>query len=152
MSVIDAARARGLTVSNIEMGIDPLIPDMARVDEFDELVAWFEQAEPRDAPIMLLTNQEMLLFATGRPPAFPEYETTFFLAGWQMMPESRTRQIDHDDLIARLESAPAIFVVDRDDRQAQSFRETFPELVEEVLARAREEVRIGGYVVSRIGG
>jgi hypothetical protein len=142
---VEFERGRGLVIARDALA-------RARFEEFDVLIEWFERVTPGDAPVLLLTNQEMVLFATGRPPAFPEHETSFFLAGWNMLPESRIAEIDVDELLERLDSGAVVFVVDRDDHQAESFRHAFPDLVAGVQERSRAVARIGRYVVSRIGG
>lgn len=137
------AAGRGLSMSEFQR-------DARSFDEFEELIAWFESAKPAHAPIVLLTNQELILFATGRPAAFPELETQFFLAGWGMLSPKRIAQVDVPERLDELAARAPLFVVEREDEQAASLRAAFPHWVDGVRARAREVARIGRYTVSRI--
>ena len=137
------AVAEGLSVSPLERAL-------GRFDELAEVIAWLGQAEPRTASLVLLTNQELILFASGRAPALPEYQSAFFTAGWGMLPPRRAASIDQAVLLRRLESHEAVFVVARDDAQADALRLTFPELVAGVRARSVEDAQIGSYTISRL--
>jgi hypothetical protein len=83
--------------------------------DLEALIAYLEELEPRSAPLFLLSNLEMIRLFSGRPHLFPQQEFSLFLAGWGILPEGQTGELDGDEMLRRLrDSRDAILIHHRD--------------------------------------
>jgi len=96
------------------------IPDMERV------AAWLA-AKPGPAPVLLLGNDEMILFSSGREPLLPRLRAHLFWIGWGIG-SSHGRADLEAELLRRLEAEPAALVVDAEDGPSRRLRAAFPHL------------------------
>lgn len=119
------------------------------VDEFERLIAYLRTAEPRQAPIFALTNEEMLYFLSGHRHLFPKREPYLFLLGWGMLPAREIEALDVDAMIRRLRSTPDVLVIDRDDDASGRLRAALPTLSAFLSERFAVSATIGGYRVLR---
>lgn len=135
-------RARGLRLDAVQR-------EEQRVPHVEALVAWLAIHEPPDAPLFLLTNEEMIPFLAKRPVLYPDHSFALFLAGWGMLSPERQRELDTDPMVARLLAEPDAIVVHRPDPSATRLRRAMPRLREIVERDFRVVERFGPYRVLR---
>lgn len=119
------------------------------ISDVEELVAWLRAAEPADAPLLLLTNQEMIPFLSGRPTLFADHRYALFLAGWGMLPAAQQRELDTAALLARVKNARDLLVVYRMDPTAANLRRALPRLRDYIEKNFRVVAHFGVYRVLR---
>ena len=113
------------------------------------LVDHLQSQEPADAPVLLITNEPMLLVLSGRRSLAPEYMLELFLIGLDMWPaEPRDPAIERT-LLERLAAAPGALLVERDDASSLQLRRRFPELNRTLDTQFGVEYRVGPYRVLR---
>ena len=99
-----------------------------RTGRFRELARYLLDREPTGAPLVLLADEQMTLFVTGRDSLFPEADTLLLIAGFNQLSRDGIRAIDQGALIDRLRARPETLVVDGGDRMAKRLRISLPEL------------------------
>ncbi|MEE2674115.1 MAG: glycosyltransferase family 39 protein [Myxococcota bacterium] len=117
--------------------------------DVEELVAWLRAAEPPDAPLLLLTNREMIPYLSGRPTLFPDERYALFLAGWGMLPAAQQRELDTGAMLERLKNAQDLLVVHRTGPAAVNLRRALPRLRDYIEKNFRVVARFGVYRVLR---
>jgi hypothetical protein len=115
----------------------------------ETLVAHLSELEPSDAPLLLLTNEEMIRFSSGRPHVFPKREFHFFLAGWGLIPELMLLELDGEGMIEQLRAQPDAIVVSHGDVTFQNIRKAMPRLMAELERTHKVTARFGPYRVLR---
>lgn len=115
------------------------------IRDVEELVAWLRTAEPRDAPLLLLTNEEMIPFLSDRRPLFPDHGYALFLAGWGMLPRPLERELDTEAMVARVKNARDLIVVHRMDPTAANLRRALPRVSGYIEENFRVVARFGVY-------
>jgi hypothetical protein len=133
---------RGIRLSESKAG-DPVVG----VTEW--LVLHLRETEPLDAPLFLLSNDNMLPFLSGRERLFRDRIYFFYLMGWDMLPESDLARLDRAEMLQRLEAEPDPFVIDRDDRSSENVRKYLPEIDRYLEENFRVAYRVGAYKVLR---
>jgi hypothetical protein len=113
------------------------------------LVLHLRETEPLDAPLFLLSNDNMLPFLSGRERLFRDRSYFFYLMGWDMLPESDLARLDRAEMLRRLEAAADPFVIDRDDFSSENVRKYLPEIDRYLEESFRVAYRVGGYKVLR---
>lgn len=137
------SRARGLRLDAVQRAEQQL-------PHVEALVSWLATAAPSDAPLLVLSNDDGLVFLSGHPALFADHGFALLLAGWGMLPAERRRELDTEGMLARLERAEGLIVITRaGDPTAANRRRALPRLVEH-LERSFEVVeRFGPYRVLR---
>jgi hypothetical protein len=115
----------------------------------ERLVAHLSELEPGDAPLLLLSNEEMIRFSTGRPHLFPDREFHFFLAGWGLIPELMLLELDGKEMIEQLRARPDAIVVSHGDVTFQNIRRAMPRVIAELERTHVVTARYGPYRVHR---
>jgi hypothetical protein len=137
---LDLPRTRG-----IEAG--PFLANLLQIDDFEKLVSFLNTLSPREAPLFLVTNEEMILFLTGREPLFPDRELYLFLLGWEMLPDRQIEELDARAMVKRLRDTPDAIVIDPRDAFSTRFREALPEVSRFIDEEFSLLKRIGHYDV-----
>lgn len=119
------------------------------IAQVEQLVAYLDQLEPRDAPIFLLSNQEMLRYFTGRPHLFPDQAFYLFLAGWGMLSDALRPEFDSPEMIETLRGTPNAILVWHRDVTADNLREAVPRIAAEVDDSYEITAEIGSFRVLR---
>ena len=117
--------------------------------DVEELVAYLATVDPPDAPILLLTNEEMIAFLSGRPRLFGDHGYSLFLAAWGMLPRVHSRELDTEAARARLQQARDVLVVHRVDPTAANLRRALPKLSAVIEREFDVVARFGVYRVLR---
>ena len=117
------------------------------VDDMERLLEKLQSSEPRDAPILVLSNEDMILFLSGRKPLYPEARAELFWIGWGMLPDPRIRELDVEGMVRRLAQTPATIVIDRSDDSARRLREALPALRTFIDQNYEVRERVGVYRV-----
>jgi hypothetical protein len=121
--------------------------DEMHLDDMERLMEELQSSEPRDAPILVLSNEEMIVFLSGRKPLYPDTRAELFWIGWGMLPDPRIRELDVDGMIRRLRQTPETIVIDRSDDSARRLREALPALRKFIDQNYEVRRRIGVYRV-----
>jgi hypothetical protein len=120
----------------------------APVAALEGLVDHLRRSIAADAPLLLLSNDFMIPFLSDRRDLLPDTQLRRFLLGWGMLPAGRDSGIDEQELIRRLEGAPAAVVIDRrGDDSAARIRGGLPALAARIDQRFRETARFGPFRV-----
>lgn len=117
------------------------------LDDFERLEAWLAVERPSDAPLFVLSNEEMIGFASGRPALFEEHRLELFWIGWGLLPESGIGRLDESAMLARLAAHADTLVIDSGDDTAQRVRSALPALAAFVQGEFEERQRFGVYRV-----
>jgi hypothetical protein len=136
------ARTQGIALSERKI-------EQQKLRDVEELVAWLRAAEPADAPLLLLTNEEMIAFLSGRRALFADHGYALFLAGWGMLPAAHQRELDTEVMVARVKNARDLLVVYRMDPTAANLRRALPRLRSYIEKNFRVVARFGMYRVLR---
>lgn len=115
----------------------------------ERLVVHIDALEPAGAPLLLLSNEEMIRFATGREHLYPDLEFHLFLAGWGLVPKSMLLELDGAEMIERLHAHPDAILVAHHDVTSQNLREAIPRTFSEIERAYRVTARFGPYRVLR---
>jgi hypothetical protein len=130
-----------------------LEPDLHRalhITEFEQLVDYLQRRATPETRLLLMTNEEMILFASQRRHALPDYQFFLFLTGWGLMHGAEAAPKGTASIVDQLDRDPGtILVIDRTDESAANVRRYFPELAEYVDTHFELEQTIGGYRVLR---
>lgn len=113
------------------------------------LVDHLRAQEPADAPVLLITNEPLLLVLSGRRALAPEYMLELFLIGLDMWPAEPRDPALEQTLLERLAAAPGALLVERDDASSIQLRRRFPELDHALDTQFGVEYRVGPYRVLR---
>jgi hypothetical protein len=128
-----------------------LEPDLHRalhITEFEQLVDYLQRSTTPETRLLLMTNEEMILFASQRRHALPDYQFLLFLTGWGLMHGAEAAPKGTASIVDQLDrDTDAILVIDRSDKSSANVRRDFPELAEYVDTRFELEQTIGGYRV-----
>ncbi len=114
-------RARGLAFG-------PRQIEREHLADLEQLIDFLRSAEPRDAPLLVLTNEALISLLAGRPALFERQRYAFFLAGWGMLPASVLRSLDSEPMLEQLRATPELFVVHRRDATAANLRRGLPRM------------------------
>ncbi len=130
-----------------------LEPDLHRalhITEFEQLVDYLRRSTTPETRLLLMTNEEMILFASERRHALPDYQFLLFLSGWGLMHGAEAAPKGTASIVDQLDrDTDAILVIDRADTSSENVRRYFPELSDYVDTRFELERTIGGYRVLR---
>ena len=113
------------------------------------LVDHLKSQRPADAPVLLITNEPMLLVLSGRRSLAPDYMLELFLIGLDMWPEQPGDSDIERALLERLAAAPGTLLVERDDASSLQLRRRFPELDRTLDTQFGVKYRVGPYRVLR---
>jgi hypothetical protein len=113
------------------------------------LVDHLKTQEPADAPLLLITNEPMLLVLSGRRSLAPDYLLELFLIGLDMWPAGPEDPDIERTLLQRLAAEPRAMLVERDDASSLLLRRRFPELDRTLSTQFGVEYRVGPYRVLR---
>jgi hypothetical protein len=113
------------------------------------LVDHLKTQEPADAPLLLITNEPMLLVLSGRRSLAPDYLLELFLIGLDMWPAGPQDPDIERSLLERLAAEPGAMLVERDDVSSLLLRRRFPELDHTLTTQFGVEYRVGPYRVLR---
>jgi len=151
LSPLDSAsQRRPLALERSEgIRLGPRQLERQHIPEVEELVAWLRVAEPADAPLLLLTNEEMIPLLSGRSRLFSDKRYELFLVGWGMLPVREQRGLDAPAMLARVQAEPDLLVVHRIDASAASLRRALPHLRDYVEKNFQVVARFGPYRVLR---
>jgi hypothetical protein len=133
---------RGVRVPPPEFQRDALRP-------VEWLVDHLNAQQPADAPLLLITNEPMLLVLSGRRSLAPDYLLELFLIGLDMWPAGPQDPGIERSLLERLSATPAAMLVERDDESSLLLRRRFPELDRMLSTSYAVEYRVGPYRVLR---
>ena len=120
-----------------------------RLRSVEWLVDHLRSQQPADAPVLLITNEPMLLVLSGRRSLAPDYLLELFLIGLDMWPPDPRDPALERDLLSRLAAAPGALLVERDDASSLQLRRRFPELDRTLDTQYGVEYRVGPYRVLR---
>lgn len=134
--------ARGISISGQEY-------HEYGIASVEKLVSHLAMLEPRDAPLLVLTNEEMIRFASGRPHLFPDHEFHLFLAGWGLIPKSMLFEVDGAEMLEQLRAEPDAIVVRHGDATSRNLRRAIPRIFGEIERGYRVTERFGPYRVLR---
>jgi hypothetical protein len=132
-------RARGLSLDARQI-------DELSIRDLEETIAWLAVAEPGDAPLLVLGNDELLPLLANRPGVLDDHRYPVFLVGWGLWPGSA---LDQAAILARVEEHPEVLVVQRAGQAAQRLRGALPRVYEFIEINFRPVARFGGYRVLR---
>jgi hypothetical protein len=145
-----AADRRPLTLPRTRgLAIGPRQIENEALDDLEQLVDFLRVAEPRDAPILVLTNEALIPLLAGRSELFEQQSYSFFLAGWGMLPRSGLRQLDSEPMLDLLRATPEVLVVHRRDATAANLRRSLPRIRRFVEKNFEVVDRFGVYHVLR---
>jgi hypothetical protein len=113
------------------------------------LVDHLRSQQPADAPVLLITNEPMLLVLSGRRSLAPDHLLELFLIGLDMWPPDPWDPIVERDLLERLAAEPGALLVERDDASSLQLRRRFPGLDRTLDTQYGVEYRVGPYRVLR---
>jgi hypothetical protein len=114
------------------------------IDDLEQLVARLA-AEPDGGPILLLTNEEIVHFSSGRPPLLPEHRAFLFWIGWGLGSRRGVEALA-SEVLAQLEATPGAPVIDAPGEPAtRRLLETLPGLRGYLAAHYREAEHVGRY-------
>lgn len=119
------------------------------IHRLEELVAHLSTAAEPDAPLLLLTNQQLILFASGRASALPDLEPYLFWAGWGTLPPELLARLDGAAVLERLDAKPYPLVVERADEYSDRIRDSLPRLAAFVDHHYVEAASFGSYRLLR---
>lgn len=132
------------------LSLTPQMHAAFHVTELEQLVGWLRRETTPETRLVLFTNEDMILFASERSHALPEYHFYLFITGWGLMhgatavPEGTPPAAD---LLAK--HSADVIVVERDDQSTANVRLHFPELAAWVDARCTLLPPVGGYRLRR---
>jgi len=153
--VLTAPSAASLEASDLRMSgvrgvrVPPAEFQRDGLRSVEWLVDHLRSQEPSDAPVLLITNEPMLLVLSGRRSLAPEYMLELFLIGLEMWPEQPGDSAIQRTLLERLAAAPGALLVERDDASSLQLRRRFPELDRTLDTQFGVEYRVGPYRVLR---
>ena len=113
------------------------------------LVEHLKAQQPADSPVLLITNEPMLLVLSGRRSLAPDYLLELFLIGLGLWPATPEDAGIERSLLERLAAAPGTMLVERDDESSLLLRRRFPELDRTLTTQFGVEYRVGPYRVLR---
>ena len=113
------------------------------------LVDHLKAQQPADAPLLLITNEPMLLVLSGRRSLAPDYLLELFLIGLDLWPAGPQDAGIEKSLLERLAATPGAMLVERDDASSLLLRHRFPELDRTLSTQFGVEYRVGPYRVLR---
>ena len=106
-------------------------------------------AEPAGAPVLVLGNEAVIHFASGRPALLPERSAHLFWMGWGMG-SRRGRAALEAEVIERLERRPDALVVDSTLPETRRIHAALPRVQRHLAAHYRMRDRFGSYrILSR---
>jgi hypothetical protein len=97
--------------------------------------------------VLLLGNEELLLYASGRRHLFPEHAAFLLWAGFAMLPEAQLRELDGDAMLERLQHTPETLVIQSRDAYADRIRAALPRLTAHVQEHYRPVRSFGKHTV-----
>ena len=127
--------------------IDRFLVVIQQLDDFEKLILFLNTLSPREGPLFLVTNEEMILFLTGREPLFPDRELYLFLLGWEMLPDKQIDRLDARAMVEHLRDTPDAIVIDPRDAFSARVREALPEVSRFIDEEFSLIKRIGHYDV-----
>jgi hypothetical protein len=113
------------------------------------LVDHLNAQQPADAPLLLITNEPMLLVLSGRRSLAPDYLLELFLIGEGFWPAGPLDAEIEKSLLERLAATPAALLVERDDASSLLLRHRLPELDRALSTQFGVDYRVGPYRVLR---
>jgi hypothetical protein len=113
------------------------------------LIDHLKARQPVDAPLLLITNEPMLLVLSGRRSLAPDYLLELFLIGLGFWPPGPEDAGLERSLLERLAATPGALLVERDDLSSLLLRRRFPALDRELSSEFAVEYRVGPYRVLR---
>lgn len=131
------------------IALDPAKIRVLEIDPLESLVAHLGEAEPSDAPILLLGSAWMVVFLSGRPMLFPERSAPLFLMTLDMLPDAGIEDLDESAMLERLRQAPDVIIIDERGPISKRMRAALPELSSFVDREFRIEARFGPFGVLR---
>jgi hypothetical protein len=155
VQVLRAPSAASLEESDLRMpavrGVRVPPPEFQRdqLRAVEWLVDHLKAQKPADAPLLLITNEPMLLVLSGRRSLAPDYLLELFLIGLDMWPAGPQDPDIERSLLGRLAAEPAAMLVERDDASSLLLRRRFPELDHTLATQFGVEYRVGPYRVLR---
>ncbi len=101
-------------------------------------------AMPGDEPVLLLSNEDLILFASGRAPLLPRERAYLFWIGWNL---SAGRGIDALEarILQRLAEVPDAIVIEAREPATRYLLEALPRLRRHLVSHYRVEERIGHF-------
>jgi hypothetical protein len=132
------------------LGFASASPEYARASALAELVRHLERITTPETKLVLLTNEEMILYASRLRHALPESEFYYFLAGWGMLRDEPDRPMATSSAAERLDrEASEVLVIDRGDAASQNIRKYDPVLASYVDAKFEVSEVVAGYRILR---
>jgi hypothetical protein len=117
---------------------------------FSQLIRTLERTKPTDAPLLVLTNEPMIYFASKRDPIFEDHVMAFLLAGWNLLPADDPARPASESIIERLEETPdGIIIFQVFDHSTDNFKRQFPRVYEHIFENYRISDSIGHYRLMR---
>lgn len=101
---------------------------MRRIVPLEALVRHLEDAEPPDAPILLLGSSWMAVFLSGRPMLFPERSGPLVLLALDMLPDHAITELDEAAMLSHLQQRPDTVVIDEQGPASERMRAALPML------------------------
>ncbi len=144
---LDASDLRLPAVRGVRVPPPEFQRDALRAVEW--LVDHLKAQAPADAPLLLITNEPMLLVLSGRRSLAPDYMLELFLIGLDLWPPGPQDPGIERTLLERLAAAPGAMLVERDDASSLQLRHRFPELDHTLSTQFSVEYRVGPYRVLR---
>ena len=121
-----------------------------KIELLRPLVSALREAEPPDAPLLLLTREPMILYLSRRAPLFSEEQYPLHLVGIRMLPESAQAELlAPERLLETLRRHPETIVVTSDDAASAEYRRRLSAVWSEVTGAYAEERRFGPYAIWR---
>ena len=103
------AEARGISMTTFDRRV-------GHVGDMEALVRFLANSEPRDAPVLPISIDMMMMYLSRRPHLFPELDYHFFLLGLGMLPPAERASLADAVVLRRLEETPSALVVIRRDQ------------------------------------
>ena len=99
-----------------------------KIVPLEALIAHLGDAEPGDAPILLLGNSWMAVFLSGRPTLFPKRSVPLVLMALDMLPDAAIEELDEPAMLERLRRTPEVIVIDERGPGSMRMRAALPRL------------------------
>jgi hypothetical protein len=112
------------------------------IGDFEQLEAWLAEQRPSDAPLFVVSNQEMIGYASGRPALFPEHRAKLSWIGWGLLTPDGAG-LDEREMLARLAARPDTIVIDSADESALRVRNALPALDAFLQSDFEQRARFG---------
>ena len=119
-----------------------------RMAEAARLVRWLAGARVPEGGLLLLTDEQMILFLAGVRSALPRDEFTLYLVSAGLVDDEVARAlVDERAAVERLTRERPLVVDYPGSVEAERFRRTFPRIAAFITERYREAAAIDGYRV-----